>query len=175
MPAERPLCVRKRRRGTVRQVAKKASPNFFFGATYVDICRHDATFVDITRPEHGQMYQVMTRARWRLSLKRTSGAECSSAKSRAASHYAIRKTRLFKVNGHQMPPPWQKCCLSLPHPIELHPLRVCDAGSHLPKASERTTDDDPERFHNRARPNDNSSSDCLVDDPQFLSPPTGQH
>ena len=27
----------------------------------------------------------------------------------------------------------QKCCFSLPHPIELHALWVCDAGGQLPK------------------------------------------
>ena len=39
----------------------------------------------------------------------------------------------------------------------------------------RAARNDPELFHTRARPNDKSSSDCSVDDPQLLSPPTGPY
>ena len=67
----------------------------------------------------------------------------------------------------------QKGCLSLQNPIELRALRVCDAGGESPEASKRIRTDDPERFHSSVRPDDSSSSDYLVDDPQMQSQSTG--
>ena len=110
---------------------KIKSPDFArLCPTYADMTRHDPTFLLQTRTNS------YTPGNIRKALVQLCQTPAQPSPRRVSS--AILKILENPANpdsdNHASPRrTLQKCCFSLPHPIELHALWVCDAGGQLPK------------------------------------------
>ncbi len=98
-----------------------------FPTTYHDLPLPATTWRDLTRPK------LLTPAN-SLELSQTS-AQPSPRRESSPILKILENPANPDSDNHASPQRTpQKCCFSLPHPIELHALWVCDAGGQLPKA-----------------------------------------